>query len=118
MANEKRLIDANKVINAMQRCLDEEPDKQGTVAYFAFESIIECLKQEPTVDAVEVKHGRWEDMWYGKYANPRYRCSVCKEKANYKNIQDELLTWHDVQALTPYCPYCVAKLDGGIDNDI
>lgn len=69
-------------------------------------------------DLVEVVHGRWEDMWDGKYANPRYRCSVCKEKANYKPVQDELLTWHDVQALTPYCPYCMAKLDGGIDNDI
>lgn len=66
----------------------------------------------------EVVHGRWEDMWDGKYANPRYRCSVCKEKANYKSVQDELLSWHDVQVLTPYCPYCLAKLDGGIDNDI
>ena len=54
MANKKRLIDADKVINAMQKCLDEEPDKKGSVAYFAFESIIELLKQEPTVDAVEV----------------------------------------------------------------
>lgn len=72
----------------------------------------------PRVDAVEVVHGRLEDMWDGKYANPRYRCSVCKEKANYKSVQDGLLSWHDVQVLTPYCPYCMAKLDGGIDNDI
>lgn len=54
MENEKRMIDANKVIDSMQKCLDEEPDKKGSVAYFAFESIIECLKQVPTVDAVEV----------------------------------------------------------------
>ena len=54
MANEKRLIDVNKVINSMQKCLDESPDKKHSVGYFAFESIIECLKQEPTVDAVEV----------------------------------------------------------------
>ena len=54
MATERRLIDVNKVIDAMQKCIDEDPDKKGTVAYFAFASIIECLKQEPTVDAVEV----------------------------------------------------------------
>ena len=54
MANEKRMIDVNKVINSMQKCLDESPDKKHSVGYFAFESIIECLKQEPTVDAVEV----------------------------------------------------------------
>lgn len=54
MAGEMRLIDVSKVINAMQKCLDESPDKKGTVTYFAFEALIECLKQEPTVDAVEV----------------------------------------------------------------
>lgn len=54
MANEKRMIDVNKVIDSMQKCLDESPDKKDSVAYFAFKSIIECLKQEPTVDAVEV----------------------------------------------------------------
>lgn len=54
MANEKRLIDVNKVIGAMQKCLDESPEQKGSVAYFAFESIIAALKQEPTVDATEV----------------------------------------------------------------
>ena len=54
MANEKRMIDVKKVINSMQKCLDESPDKKHSVGYFAFESIIECLKQEPTVDAVPV----------------------------------------------------------------
>lgn len=77
-----------------------------------------CIDNIKGVDAVEVVHGRWEDMWDGKYANPRYRCSVCKEKANYKSVQDELLSWHDVQVLTPYCPYCMAKLDGGTKNEI
>lgn len=65
-SSEKRLIDVNKVINSMQKCLDESPDKKHSVGYFAFESIIECLKQEPTVDAVKVvrcrdcKHHYWE----------------------------------------------------------
>lgn len=66
MANEKRLIDINKVINSMQKCLDGASDK-NSVAYLTFEGLIECMKQEPTVDAVEVvqckncKHydGKW-----------------------------------------------------------
>ena len=45
------------------------------------------------------------------YANPRYRCSACKEKALWKNVKDELLSWHEVQALTPYCPHCGAEMD-------
>ena len=102
MANEKRLIDANKVINSMQKCLDEEPNKKGSVAYFAFESIIECLKLEPTVDAVEVKHGRWErveefEFISGEYVTTGYHCDKCgfyyKKKSNY-------------------CPNCGAKMDG------
>ena len=64
----KRLIDANKVINSMQKCLDEEPTKKDSVAYFAFESIIECLKREPTVDAVEV-----------------VRCKECKHYCSFYN---------------------------------
>ena len=64
MANEKRLIDVNKVIDAMQKCLDESPDKKDSVAYYTFESIIECLKQEPTVDAVEVV--RCKDCCHGR----------------------------------------------------
>lgn len=57
MENEKRLIDVNRVINAMQKCLDEAPDKKDSVAYFAFESIIECLKQEPTADPIHAAGG-------------------------------------------------------------
>ena len=79
---------------------------------------VEDIDNAPTVDAVEVVHGRWEDEYGGKYANPRYRCSVCKEKALFKFERDLLGNYKEVQALTPCCPYCMAKLEGGIDNDI
>ena len=97
MAREKRLIDVNKVIASMQKCLDEAPDKKDTVAYFAFESIITALKQEPTVDAVEVVHGRWilthgEDGLY-------YDCSICGHCAGRGRKSN-------------YCPNCGAKMDG------
>ena len=115
MASEKHLIDADALMAEVKRTAEITKRRREQ---FSLRNLIMCIKNAPTVDAVEVVHGRWEDMWDGKYANPRYRCSVCKEKANYKSVQDELLSWHDVQVLTPYCPYCLAKLDGGIDNDI
>jgi hypothetical protein len=49
-----RLIDANKLKNDMQKCLDENSDKKGSVAYITFELFIESIKKEPTVDAAEV----------------------------------------------------------------
>lgn len=110
---EKRLIDAEKCY-----CIAKAYHSDFEQNLANLHSLRELLDDCPIVDAVEVVHGKWEDMWDGKYANPRYRCSVCKEKANYKSVQDELLSWRDVQVLTPYCPYCLAKLDGGIGNDI
>ena len=109
MSNDK-LISAKDLILSIRDDLD--------IKGRTFASVKRHIDNAPAVDAVEVVRGRWEDMWGGKYANPRYRCSVCKEKALYKSVQDELLSWHDVQVLTPYCPYCMAKLDGGKDNDI
>lgn len=65
----------------------------------------------PRVDAVEVVHAHWEDMWGGKYANPRYVCSACKEKSLYRDERDVLGNWHQVQALTVFCPHCGAQMD-------
>ena len=76
------------------------------------ESVLRIIDEQPTVDAVEVVHGRWEDMFGGEYANPRYRCSACKEKALYNFKKNGLDQWEEVQALTPYCPNCGAKMDG------
>ena len=61
---------------------------------------------------VETVHGWWEDEYGGAFVNPRYSCSVCKEKALYRHEQDCLGGWHEVQALTDYCPNCGAKMEG------
>jgi hypothetical protein len=104
MANEKRrLIDVNKVIGAMQKCLDESPDKKGSVAYVAFESIITCLKQEPTVDAVEVVHGRWELYGNDDSLGGSYFCSEC----GYCLCEEEYL---DQFSSFRFCPYCGADM--------
>ena len=70
------------------------------------------MEDAPTVDAVEVVHGRWVDEFGGKYANPKYICSHCTLKALYKQKVDVLGNWQTVQALTDYCPNCGAKMDG------
>ena len=69
------------------------------------------IEDAPTVDAVEVVHGRWADEFDGKYANPKYICSRCTLKALYKEKRDVLGNWQTVQALTDYCPNCGAKMD-------
>lgn len=69
------------------------------------------LDEIPPADAVEVVHAKWEDEYGGKYANKKYRCSHCKEKALYKYEREVLGDWIEVQALTDYCPNCGAKMD-------
>jgi hypothetical protein len=101
MANEKRLIDVNKVIDSMQKCLDESPDKKDSVAYFAFESIITALKQEPTVDAVEVVHGYWEKAHDDLDIDRGWKCIHCNGSV-YE------MTYEPYQ----YCPHCGTKMDG------
>ena len=117
MANEKRLIDANALLELVQFRLPIDSHNAEVIAG-CVDITRRLVQNAPTVDAVEVVHGRWEDEHGGKYANPRYRCSVCKKRALYKFELDLLDNWKEVQALTPVCPYCMAKLDGGTGNDI
>lgn len=70
--------------------------------------------EAPTVDPV--KHAQWIDIYGGKYANPRYACSSCGGKALWDNVQDELLSWHEVQVFSDFCPHCGARMDGGKDG--
>lgn len=63
---------------------------------------VRLLRSIPAVDAVPVVHGSWipkETMINHPFAFNRY-CSVCKSDANM---------------MTPYCPNCGAKMDGGAE---
>ena len=110
MATEKRLIDAYAFYKKFAN--DTPAIIMGEQRYVATWRISDLIAEAPTVDAVEVVHGRWEDMYDGKYANPRYRCSVCKEKTIYLFNRNSLGNWEEVQAKTNYCPHCGAKMDG------
>ena len=65
-----------------------------------------CIDKCPTVDAVEVVHGRWEQVqrWATK---AKYRCSVCgREIMSAVKVNIEKY---------PYC-HCGAKMDGDGDG--
>ena len=104
MATEKRLVDANTVYEMGHRT----PFHIGIADLC---DLKELLEDVPTVDAAEVVHGRWEDVFKGNCAWERYKCSVCGGYALYRHEQvfDE---WKTVQVLANYCPNCGAKMDG------
>ena len=72
----------------------------------------QIVAELPTIDAVEVVHGRWVDRYGGKYANPVYDCSVCGKTAPRRNTMDVLGNWRTEQFFANYCPNCGAKMDG------
>ena len=72
----------------------------------------------PTIDAVEVVHGRWEDYesneTYGPYESKEwYRCSECGKDAFGRCYEDE---WYSSPVLSDYCPHCGAKMCKEGDN--
>ena len=94
MANEKRLIDANATINAFTNWLTSRYD--GRLPR-------DIVAEIPTVDAVEVVHGRWiekeEKIWnLEKPIVTGWECSKCGEMYGHYTYN--------------YCPNCGAKMDG------
>ena len=75
----------------------------GMQEQFAVQIVQQLTEAAPSVDAVEVWHGRWE-----KYA--RYMiCSECDIGfCYYKNETDRFR----------YCPNCGAKMDGERKYDV
>ena len=91
MANEKRLIDANALI--------EEANAEGAYGYVdAFQ-----IANAPTVDAVEVKHGRWIPAMH--IGDCCYRCSECQF------LRDAYLL-----DIGNYCPNCGARMEGDVNG--
>lgn len=89
-----RLIDADALI--------EEALTEGAYGY------VDALQIEnaPTVDAVQVVHGRWIDK--GEYA-------VCTECGGRSGTQYDGV--EPIPLMTQFCPNCGAKMDGGDDGE-
>ena len=89
-----RLIDADKM-------RDDWLENGENEFVYDTNAILESIDAQPTVDAVEVKHGRWEPR---KDVYGFVRCSVCHDC----NIYDD---WPDGKKWN-YCPNCGAMMDG------
>ena len=92
MANEKRLIDAKPLMENGWHLV-----KTGKSNEFLGSM---SLADVPTVDAVEVVHGRWEKAHIAGYL----KCNCCKDAFIYEKWL-ESGKWN-------YCPNCGAKMDG------
>lgn len=66
------------------------------------ETIVRFLKKQPTVDAVEVVHGRWvqKEFWIG---GGTWRCSECGRQIMFMNGTPTTENMH-------YCPGCGADM--------
>lgn len=75
----------------------------GDIRY-GIEVAIQAIKDTPTADVAEVKHGHWID----KNAESRLRtqswCSACGKRSGIGGIESNR---HKA-----YCPNCGAKMDG------
>ena len=78
-------------------------------AYCAgWNGLLGLIEKAPTVDAVPVVHGRWDDS--GRYTFPgggtAVRCTECG--CALTESEYHLNNWN-------YCPVCGAKMDGGAE---
>ena len=102
MSTEKRLIDANAFIEDIKTEIVElwlnglkgTPQPRDQLY-----DIINRIDEQPTVDAVEVVHGRWIDEY------PYVRCSECNAEWINCRTDNEPKVFY-------YCPNCGAKMDG------
>lgn len=102
MATEKRLIDANALLEDFGEepmvWNDGEAEIQERSDWHRYRVIV---KLQPTVDAVEVVHGEWEKQ------QGIYSCSICGKVCPYDVQADIIQYW-----TCNYCPNCGAKMDG------
>lgn len=115
MANEKRLIDADALLDKIQFRIEPQGIVGATVRDMV-EKTREIIKAAPTVDAVEVVHGAWMDFadsFEKRRGRMDLRCSVCRNRASKFVYGTE--DWWD-GCKPNYCPNCGAKMDGGNED--
>ena len=98
----RRLIDANALLE--EHCGDCSPQQRKMCENDPVCGLAMWIIEAPTVDAVEVVHGRWVSSWCGFDC-----CSECR-----KVYADGYLTAMGIKPRTQfnYCPNCGAKMDG------
>ena len=86
--------------DAVKRAIEEYCFSPKEITYAG---IVKVVMSVPTVDAVEVRHGKWIDRKeiFSEYEGEEIAigCSICnKSQRKYRK--------------TNYCPNCGAKMDG------
>lgn len=94
-----RLIDAN----AMR---DDWLENGENEYIYDTNAVLESIDSQPTISAVPVVHGRWEDATEitAGIRFPQTRCTACGKV--YWGYRTECY----------YCPNCGARMDGGADT--
>lgn len=108
-----RYIDADLLKERIEYYYSHTGDQTTNAEHYAYGVALKEIDKLPTADVAEVKHGYWKDRYGDKYHNHLYECSVCGKEALYEFYKNELDQRKERQALTPICPYCGAKMDGG-----
>ena len=103
MENEDRLISANKLMDA----INFEYDLNYGEILTDPRRFADMVEDAPTVDAVEVVHGRWELHGNDDDCGCSYFCSNCHE-----SYDEDWFYVHGQNRHWNYCPNCGAKMDG------
>lgn len=117
MATKKRLIDANELLRQMEQAdadvFDRPPpgycNLGGDDWGYSYDTIARVVQNMPTVDAMEVTHGRWLLAYKRQYASA-YECSICRRTVTI--TCDEEIREKLVVKKYPFC-HCGAKMNGG-----
>lgn len=101
MEDKKEYIDREAVLTVLKAVFDEtSPVGEEQFGILKAHRIV---REAPAADVVEVVHGEWIHNPKREYD---YICSVCRGDAPEDRMRNNAI-------LTPYCPHCGAKMDGG-----
>ena len=67
--------------------------------------VASAIKNAPTADVEEVRHGEWIDKPTGAYCRMQSWCSACGKHSGIGGIESN--------RHKPFCPNCGAKMKGG-----
>ena len=114
--NKKRLIDAMDTVTKISKRVTQQI-AQGCHPQRVYAEVLNCIAEAPTVDAVEVVHGRWvlksriykmlDDVDEEFYVE----CNLCnrEEPVCFEFGEQRMLEY--AKQHYPYC-HCGAKMDG------
>lgn len=93
-----KYIEREKAIDEIDKWLDSVGYVTVGKGLTSYGELIGCLKDTPTADVVEVKHGKWDI---------NSNCSVCGVY-KFEGLDADIWADWDID----YCPHCGAKMDG------